>query len=104
MREVTRIHMSKSDARKWLLSIAKPEYCVKIYYSGGLCKQKRYRYCQKVLSFKNGASLSDQVYDLSDLSFHTNPDGLILRSTNFEGLRAVVSWFESKGHFSTGVW
>lgn len=92
--------MAKRVARRWVASIAYPEYRLRVLFGSFQIRNLT----SLLQSLRDGKIAMQGVPRVADLGLKEDFDGLDLWSKDREGLRALQAWFEKRGFETSGLW
>lgn len=95
-----KVVMARRVARRWVASIAAPEYRLRILYGAREIRQLP----NLLRSFRDGKVAMEGVSALPDMGIKEHFDALEVWSRNREALAKLQGWFETRGFETSGVW
>lgn len=94
-----RVVMAKAIAEKWLAEHGVPEYRLRVL-GGGEVRV----YARLLRAFRDGKFRLGSVKPFASLGVKEDFDGILIWSSDREGLKSLQSFFEKKGHETDGIW
>jgi hypothetical protein len=95
---VKRIVMSKTVARAWLVSHAKPEYRFRVFNPNAK------DYPSMLRSFRDGKMKLAGVQPLPDLGVKESFDSFFVWSSDYEAMKTLHGWFDKHGLETSWIW